>query len=177
MRYNFNFLLLVVGAAIGLRLADIDQRVPFLEHRSILTHSFLLPLLLLFMVRKHKPPTDDGLRLFSLGLILASAAHLGFDLFPRGWGGPALIQIPFYGETSPLFSIIWMAVSTLACFYIATLLIRDMSQCLLSAGTLIGIFWFAAIKEPWSAFLVACVLVTALVIALALPPRFTRLDR
>src|SRR5579862_2396335 len=119
MRYSLNILWLVVGVAIGVRFADIDQHVPFLVHRSILTHGFLVPLLLLYLIRKPQPLMEDGSRLFTIGLCLASAVHLGFDLFPRGWYQHALIHIPLYGWTSPLFSIIWMFASILVCLWIA----------------------------------------------------------
>jgi hypothetical protein len=36
------FLLFLFGSAIALIIPDIDQRIPFLAHRSLLTHGMLL---------------------------------------------------------------------------------------------------------------------------------------
>jgi|SRR5579862_6755720 len=74
MRYSLNILWLVVGVAIGVRFADIDQHVPFLVHRSILTHGFLVPLLLLYLIRKPRPLMDDGSR---------SLSETGIAIFPH----------------------------------------------------------------------------------------------
>jgi hypothetical protein len=46
-----SFLLFLFGAAIALIIPDIDQRLPFLVHRSLLTHGMLLPLLAYWLAR------------------------------------------------------------------------------------------------------------------------------
>src|SRR5262249_19735911 len=147
--------LLIVGAAIGLRFADIDQRIPFLVHRSILTHGVLIPLLLLYMARKQSALRDMGWRFFTIGFSLANAVHLSFDLFPNSWDKHALIHIPFFGWMPALLSIAWIALSILACLYIAYLLIRETWESLLCAATLLVVFWIAAAVEMHRAFYAA----------------------
>lgn len=112
---------LVVGLHWGIRLPDIDHDMSFLKHRSIVTHGPLIPVILFGVaLRLRFPPA----RLFAMGGCLAFAVHHAFDLFPVGWGGGALIQVPFYGSTSATFSWLWIAFSILAGTYLAAQLAR-----------------------------------------------------
>lgn len=75
---------------IGSMFPDIDQRLPFVPHRSALTHSALVPALL-------------AIRLPAIGGLLAGgvAIHLVADLLPEGWAGYALVKVPFLGPLGP----------------------------------------------------------------------------
>jgi hypothetical protein len=95
MAYLLGIPLLVVGLVVGMYLPDLDQRLPFLLHRSILTHNAFLPLLLACFLRRKKRP---ALCLLTIGLCGALAVHLAFDLFPNSWAGYALISLPFFGR-------------------------------------------------------------------------------
>jgi hypothetical protein len=101
MAYAANIFLLLLALLLGLNLPDLDHQLPFLVHRSILTHGCLAPLGLFLIAYRDK---SNPLRFFSMGFSLAAVIHLCFDLFPRAWAGFALIHIPFWGRTDWLFS-------------------------------------------------------------------------
>ena len=75
---------------LGIKYPDWDFKMK-LRHRSILTHS---PLILLIFIRVYEQDKNDNFRYFLMGFSLALTLHLIFDLFPKGWGGGALIKIP-----------------------------------------------------------------------------------
>ena len=111
---------IVVGLHCGIGMPDIDQHTDLLLHRSIITHSPLIPLILLLLAVR----IGFGLHAFAIGVSIGFAVHHAFDLFPTGWAGYALISIPFYGWTPPLFSWIWIAFTTLICAYLAARLVQ-----------------------------------------------------
>jgi len=132
---------LLLGLAVGLKLPDIDSRLPsllptwLLLHRSILTHGMLVSLLLFRLARRRRGAAPS-LRLFAVGLSLAVAVHLCFDFFPRGWTGFALIHVPVYGRTTAAFSQTWLLLSIPACLYLGFLLVRNVLELLLGVGCL-----------------------------------------
>lgn len=75
---------------LGIKFPDWDFKMK-LKHRSILTHS---PLILLIFIRVYEQDRSDNFRYFLMGFSLALALHFIYDLYPRGWGGGALIKIP-----------------------------------------------------------------------------------
>ncbi|MBM6821550.1 hypothetical protein [Fusobacterium mortiferum] len=75
---------------LGIKFPDWDFKMR-LKHRSILTHS---PLILLIFIRVYEQDKSDNFRYFLIGFSLALALHFIYDLYPRGWGGGALIKIP-----------------------------------------------------------------------------------
>lgn len=165
MKHIATLLFFLFGFTIGLRLPDIDQTLPFLLHRSIVTHGLLLPLVLFGLALAS---SQSPLRLFVIGLCIASALHLVFDLFPRAWVGLALIHIPGIGYTSAAFSWAWLAISIVACLYIAFFLVLDgLEVALTVAGLLIGFGYLAAAEQVFWSALVA--LLIAATLALALP--------
>ncbi len=147
MRRLAALLLLAAGTAVGLYYADLDQRLFFLRHRSALTHGFLLPLLLFTLVRRRGG--GDESRWFVIGLCMASAVHLCFDLFPKGWGGNfARVHVPGYGWLDALLSQAWLLGSVLVCLYLAFRLIGKMNELALGMGRLAVAFALAAAKQP-----------------------------
>ncbi len=88
--------------AVGIYLPDIDQGLPFLTHRSGLTHS-VLPIVALWRLL---PPALMG------GMALGIAVTLAADLFPEAWTGFATIHLPFVGSIG-LLSAPWIAVNML----------------------------------------------------------------
>jgi hypothetical protein len=167
-------LLFLVGAALALAIPDIDQRIPFLVHRSLLTHGMLLPLLafLLAYLARFSPVARAG----AIGVCVATAAHLAFDLFPQLWLGYALVHAPVLGRLPATMSIVWLAASLLVCCYAALVLVRSTTELVLAAGGLAVIFLVLAPAE--SAFwgpLVA--LAAGVALALAMPDRLPTLRR
>ena len=93
------FIFLSIGLFIGLIFPDFDQSFQkLLGHRSIITHSILLPYLIYFyqIVKKEKP--NNNIVYICIGIFLGIAIHLSADLFPKGWRGYALIK--FIGDIS-----------------------------------------------------------------------------
>ena len=78
---------------LGIRFPDWDFKFN-LKHRSILTHS---PLILLMLIRFYERDSNDTFRYFLIGFALALSLHFIFDLYPKGWGGGALLKIPVVG--------------------------------------------------------------------------------
>ena len=111
MRLLTQLLALVIGLIIGFQLPDLDQRLPFLVHRSIITHGLLIPLGLFWLVWADRSWRGAGIA----GLALATAVHLAFDLFPVAWLGYALITLPFVGSIGAAFSMLWLALSIIVC--------------------------------------------------------------
>ena len=144
MVYVVGLVLLGVGLVVGGWLPDVDQQIGFLRHRSIVSHGPLVPLILFLLAASSK---GVPLRWFSLGVSLGFAVHLGFDLFPKGWQGYALISVPFHGWTSPWFSIVWIAGSLLSCAYLAARLTRGYLEGALYLASLAGQFLIAAESE------------------------------
>lgn len=144
MKHIGGLFLLLLGIVAGLKFPDLDLKFYFLGHRSILTHSFIVPLLLFLFVRQKE---EWGLRLFSVGFSLAYVIHLCFDLIPRAWRGFALIYVPFYGRISPLLSWLWIAVSIIICLYLALLLINSVWDIVIFSSSTVGSFIFYAVTE------------------------------
>ena len=103
---NNNLYLVVVAILmisffyIGFKFPDIDLKFKSIGHRSIITHSPLLPLILfilhetnmLWLVYAKK---YDITRYFIIGLSLGIALHLLYDLRPKSFKGTALIKFPY----------------------------------------------------------------------------------
>jgi len=162
--YLLSLLFLLTGLVAGLNLPDLDLRVGFLGHRSIITHNALFPFFLLLGVYRKEPPTT---RWLAIGFSLALATHLCFDLFPKAWSGFALITIPFYGRSNPFFSWLWIALSIICCLYWALLLVKKVWDLLAVIGGGVVSFGYCATTEPgvWPA-LIALLLGTVLVLLL-----------
>ena len=137
--------LIVLAAAIytGLKFPDVDQRVGFLLHRSIITHGPLLPLLALALSMGDNPLQ----RRLGIGIGIGFAVHMAFDLFPRGWQGYALISLPAYGWTPPIFSWIWISTTMLISFSIAIKLCRNAMDVVILVVAVSAAFLFVAPNE------------------------------
>ena len=159
---------LLLGLALGLHFPDIDSRFQLsglLLHRSMLTHGLLLPWLLFWLVRRRRDPRSS-LRLFAIGVNLAVAVHLCFDFFPRHWIGFALIHIPLYGWTSPLFSQAWIIVSIMICLCLAFMLVRNSVEFVLSMGGVIISLGISAAENGGISIGVLMLIVLSIIVAL-----------
>lgn len=165
MHYLLGTLMLLIGIVAGLAFPDLDLRWSFLGHRSIITHSFLVPLLLFGLASQQQHITT---RLLAVGFSLSLAVHLSFDLFPRAWTGYALIYIPGYGRTNVEFSQIWTAINIVICMYLALMLVNSLFEL---AGTVVGVaVTFSLHAVQTSIFVPALMVVIAATgIALLLP--------
>ena len=135
---------LVAGLTLGEWFPDIDQRLHFLTHRSILTHGLFVPLLLYSMGSGLKA---TPLRLFVSGFSVGVAIHLGFDLFPRSWQGYALIHSPLLGRTHSIFSWLWIAGSMICCLYFSMRLARTGIQGTALLLGIVGLFIYTNTDE------------------------------
>ena len=162
MKYPLGLLALIAGLAAGDWFPDIDQKTSLLLHRSIVTHGPLAPLIVFAAASGSR---SIQIRWFALGLTLGVAIHLAFDLFPSSWSGFALISVPSYGWTAPWFSWTWIAVSTVACTYLALRLVRSGLDSSLFILSLIFAFGYIAMGEDafWRPVVA---LITATVISL-----------
>lgn len=123
----------VVGLLVGSELPDLDQHTRgVLLHRSIVTHGWLIPLVIWLAARAR--PREFWLRFGAIGLSVAVAVHLCFDLFPAAWSGFARISIPGYGWSSAPFSWIWIAASVVVCLALALLAAASQREVWLVAG-------------------------------------------
>ena len=153
---------LAVGAWAGLKFPDVDQRVDFLLHRSIITHGPLIPLFLFLAVRNVR---HSWAHLFAMYLCLGFVVHMAFDLFPAGWSGYALVSIPTYGWIPAWASVLWLTGSSLLCAYWAARLTRGLLEAALLAGGTVSIFIAAA---PGEGAVVGPLLVVAAAMAVGL---------
>ena len=144
MKYLFGLVALLVGLAAGNWFPDIDQKTGLLLHRSIVTHGPLFPLIAFAAALGTR---SMRVRWFALGVALGFAIHLSFDLFPRSWSGFALISVPSYGWTPSWFSWTWIALSTVACTYLALKLVRGALDGSLLFLSLVLAFGFIAMSE------------------------------
>ncbi len=102
-----------IGGWLGSWFPDIDLKMKaVLPHRSVVTHGFLIPALLLIGT------VLTGLewaKLFVAGFSAGVALHLAFDLFPQNWKGLALIYVPKIGFWSTTLSVGWLFASVFLC--------------------------------------------------------------
>jgi hypothetical protein len=145
-------------------MADFDHTLAFLQHRSIVTHGVIIPLLVYLLL----PKDQEWIRLVLIGVFVGMGAHLSYDLFPRGWGTYARISIPIYGYLNIALSVIWIGLNVVVSLYIALLLVRQGYEVGLAIVGLIVVFMGYAPTENafWSPLIA---LVVALGVALVLP--------
>ena len=108
-----------VGAWLGSWFPDIDQKIRYLRHRSVVTHGFLMPAMMLVGLGVTRVDRVDW---FIAGFSVGVAVHLAFDLFPESWRGYALITLPGFGAMSKLVAMAWLVVSVFVCLSIAVIL-------------------------------------------------------
>ncbi len=112
-------ILYVAAAGAFLALPDVDlAMLRLLHHRSILTHSILLPLLFLWLAPSLGPAA-------AAGAFLAVAIHLGVDVLSpsRGYGQIWLPE-PFQQSLGG-WSRAWLMANALAAAWLAVALLPD----------------------------------------------------
>jgi hypothetical protein len=150
--------LLFVGA-VGAFLAapDIDLlALRLLHHRSILTHSVLLPFLVLWLGRELGPAA-------AAGAFLGVAIHLSADLLSpaRGYGQvwlPEPVQVSLGG-----WSHLWLAANALLAAWLAVAVLPDGAAWrLLAAGVgVVAAVGYGLVNERSILAALVCLLVVA----------------
>lgn len=136
-------LLLHPLSAAGLAFPDLDFALRLvLGHRSAITHSVLLPLLVLALAPVLRRRVLDRLRgpgravarrglAWAMGwFLLGLGIHLLADAFPRGCTGGALAHLPRWPPGSGSFalpcapSLLWFGANAAAAVFLAEWLLR-----------------------------------------------------
>ena len=127
---NYKFIIILFNASIiGLIFPDFDSYniqtsffQNFIEHRSILTHSILVPYLFYYYAKK-KHKLNNNVITIIIGLFLGLALHLTADIYPKNGNENELIKLP--GNISfGKFSFLWISLNTLVSFYISKVLLN-----------------------------------------------------
>ena len=131
MNKEFNYFAFVgvlsFGYFIGLFFPDIDQGFQsLLGHRSIITHSILLPYLLYNYFKKKNNLTPLK-TIFIVGIYLGIGLHLSADLHPKGWVGFALIKLPFNIDIGGL-SPIWIGINAGVGLFLASAYLNQLTK-------------------------------------------------
>ena len=128
---NYKFIIILFNASIiGLIFPDFDSYniqtnffQNFIGHRSILTHSILVPYLFYFYVKKKHKLNNNAITII-IGLFLGLALHLTADIYPKNGNENELIKLP--GNISVgKFSFLWISLNALVSFYISKVLLND----------------------------------------------------
>ncbi|NTW03149.1 MAG: hypothetical protein HGA19_18030 [Oscillochloris sp.] len=165
--YLAQLVALGIGAIIGSQLPDIDQWLWFLagQHRSILTHSPLIPWGVYSLAQGRMP----WWYWFGAGLAAAFAAHLARDLFPISWYGFATISIPLYGRLDGTLSLLWLLGSVIGCWYLALLLIRQRSEIVMLWVAALLAFGLDYTRNRGATLMPLIALVACYVVAICIP--------
>ena len=125
----FVFLGVYFLSFLTLNIPDIDQAfLGLLGHRSIITHSILLPYLLYHFFIKKKDKPNDFLIFFVIGFYISISIHLSADLHPKGWRGYAFIKLPGDISIGEGPSVIWMFLNIIGGTYFASKLLINISN-------------------------------------------------
>ena len=154
------YLIFILLTFFCINFPDIDQSLLFiLHHRSMVTHSIIVPAILWYFFKNNKNFTY-----FIIPLYMALAIHLSADLFPKSWSGYALIYFPiikvsFFGD---LGSFLWVLANIiLACFFSGKILLKHkdtLSPKTISLITMaIGALYILGDNQNLFSFLVLCI--------------------
>ncbi|MDA7981014.1 MAG: hypothetical protein MPJ82_00065 [Alphaproteobacteria bacterium] len=130
------------GFALGLDFPDWDQPqgyLSFLNHRSAVTHSILLP----YLLRNQIQRLPLGQYLYA-GVMAGLAVHLIADMSPAAWVGYALIHLPLLGPIGPLFSFLFLLINAAAAARIAARSFSSTKDVLVFLVSVVAIsgFWY-----------------------------------
>lgn len=134
---------------IGLKYPDVDLKIKGLGHRSIVTHSFFLTTILMYL---HKTnllwlvygAKFDITRFMITGLSLGIAIHILYDLRPKAYKGTALIKFPYMNRgLSVNQSIAFMLLTVGVCLFTVIFYVKTLYEMLILLFLLI----FTIIKK------------------------------
>ena len=133
-------LLFLGGLMAGVRWPDWDFAIPGLKHRSGITHSILLPVIVYLL----------GLPASAAGLALGIALHLSSDIQPKAWTGGALIKFPFIGSIGKKLSPAWLFANIVGCFAIMAAALEiepEFARIIMLMLTSASVFWYFSREE------------------------------
>lgn len=121
IRHTAGILLFAVTVYLGLLLPRLDLYISipgWIIHRSVVTHSILLPFLWHYLSDQR----NLWSRYISLGLFLGMAVHLAFLLYPMIFAGEMTLYFPVLGRfgflplevariTGLVLSVLWLAAN------------------------------------------------------------------
>lgn len=134
---------------IGIKYPDVDLKIKGLGHRSIITHSFFLPSILMYL---HKTnllwlvygAKFDITRFMITGLSLGIALHILYDLRPKAYKGTALIKFPYMKKgLSVNQSIAFMLLTVGVCLFTVIFYVKTIYEMLI----LLFLITFTIIKK------------------------------
>jgi len=163
IRNNFLFsFIFILISFISLYLPDIDQSIlSFLGHRSLITHSFLIPFLFnyYFLDKKDKP--NIFFQIIAINLFFGFSVNFCADLISKGWRGTALITV--LGMRFPaVISIMWIFINAIICMVFANKILgkffntKSTSYIFYFLGTVIAFIYFNNdyVAEPLPQFII-----------------------
>lgn len=123
LNYHIFTLVLFFSCILFFDYPDTESSVGWLGQRSIITHSILLPYLVL-----HFKLMEDSIiaSIVVVGLFLGMGIHLSADLHPMEWNGSTLIKFPgdiSIGGLSPA----WILINAVASLYLASKLMMQIT--------------------------------------------------
>lgn len=121
---------LILFSFLGLSFPDTDFILfPVLSHRSIITHSIIVPFFIYRYLKKKKGFDNQYTDLVYSGFLVGIGIHLIADLFPRAYMGYALIKLPFHISIGVIPTILWILLNIFFAFKIALDKVRvDLNQ-------------------------------------------------
>jgi len=132
---------LSVGASFGLVIADIDHNMPFIKHRSALTHGPLWAILIMW------EPLSSAMAIhFFLGFFVGYAIHMNFDMWPRQWVGIAKIHLFGSVRLPGMLSFLWLGVGVASSLFVAGEAIKALDNWLGLWAIPIMLIWLFAHK-------------------------------
>lgn len=129
---SVNYLGMIIsffGFFTGIKFPDWDFLFR-LRHRSILTHS---PILSIGLIFTYYTRLEDSLfayliASFSFGVMV----HMIFDIFPHGWGSGSLLKIPFGRTTcSPKTTRYFFLVTIVLEFFVVLIFLNQRKEYLI----------------------------------------------
>lgn len=152
----YGLLALLIGIAIGMKIADLDFLLPLTKHRSFLTHGLIFPLLLFGLTTEQgynllgQLLSDEMLAVvertnmiyyFVSGFCLTYGVHLVFDMYPKKWHGIAKIHTPFGRMPGPL-SWLWLGLGVVASLLLMIIVLKsDLEWAVAGAGIAFAFFY------------------------------------
>lgn len=128
----YKIIFIFIAFNVGIKFPDWDFHLN-LKHRSIITHS---PLILIVLLQFYIIEKSEFLRIFISSFSMALTLHFIFDFFPKGWSRGALLHIPILKlELKPFLSR-----SFFACFIVISLFISLYTTKNLEEYLLLGVF-------------------------------------
>lgn len=134
---------------VGLQFPDMDLKIKGLGHRSIVTHSFLLPTIFMYLHQKNYlwlvyNAKYDITKFMIIGLALGIAIHILYDLRPKAYKGTALIKFPYMAKGLTVNqSIAFMLLTVGVCLFIVIFYVRTLYEMLI----LLTVITFTIIKK------------------------------